>query len=213
MADITRFSLKAALLAAIAAALLAPPPASAQALYGSIVGTVTDQSGAPVPGATAAATNTGTGLKLEVVTDAEGNYTFRNLLPGVYDVAVSLQGFRELRQTGVRIGAGNPVRRYLKLAVGTVTETVSVVAESTLLKTEKADLSTQLTSKEVVNLPLNQYRNYQVLLNLVPGATPAQFQNAEIDTPGRALRTAVNGVQPNSNATRIDGAEIGRAHV
>ena len=53
---------------------------------------------------------------------------------------------------------------------------------------------------------MNEFRNYQVLLNLVPGATPAQFQNAEIDFPGRALRTAVNGIQPNSNAYRIDGA-------
>ena len=81
-----------------------------------------------------------------------------------------------------------------------------MVGETTLLQTEKADLSTVLTSKEVINLPLNQFRNYQALLNLVPGATPAQFQNAEIDTPGRALRTNVNGTQPNSNAFRIDGA-------
>ena len=90
--------------------------------------------------------------------------------------------------------------------MGALTEAVNVVGESALLQTEKADLSTVLTSKEVVNLPLNQFRNYQGLLNLVPGATPAQFQNAEIDTPGRALRTNVNGTQPNSNAFRIDGA-------
>ena len=81
-----------------------------------------------------------------------------------------------------------------------------MVSETTLLQTEKADLSTELTSKEIVNLPLNQFRNYQKLIDLVPGATPAQFQNAEIDTPGRSLRTWVNGVQPNSNTTRIDGA-------
>ena len=58
----------------------------------------------------------------------------------------------------------------------------------------------------MTNLPLNQYRNYQTLLNLVPGATPTQFQNAEIDTPGRSLRTWVNGTQPNANTTRVDGA-------
>ena len=80
------------------------------------------------------------------------------------------------------------------------------MSDTTLLQTEKADLSTELGSKEVVNLPLNQFRNYQALLNLSPGATPAQFQNAEIDTPGRALRTSVNGMQRNSNAFRIDGA-------
>jgi outer membrane receptor protein involved in Fe transport len=188
------------------AAFLAPLPASAQALYGAIVGTVADQSGAPVPGATVTATNTGTASKVDALTDADGNYSFRNLLPGVYDLAASLQGFRELRQTGVRVSAGNPVRHDLKLEVGTVSEAVTVTAETTLLQTEKADLHTELTSKEVVSLPLNQFRNYQALLNLVPGATPAQFQNAEIDTPGRALRTFVNGTQPNSNAFRIDGA-------
>ena len=90
--------------------------------------------------------------------------------------------------------------------MGALAETVNVVSETTLLQTEKADLSTELKSKEIVNLPLNQFRNYQALINLVPGATPAQFQNAEIDTPGRSLRTWVNGTQPNNNATRIDGA-------
>src|SRR5207244_12669542 len=65
---------------------------------------------------------------------------------------------------------------------------------------------TELTAKEVTNLPLNQFRNYQALLNLVPGATPAQFQNAEIDTPGRALTTSINGTARNNNAFRIDGA-------
>jgi outer membrane receptor protein involved in Fe transport len=209
MADLIRSSLKAALVVAIvsiAAALLAPPPASAQALYGSIVGTVADNSGAPVPGATVTATNPGTGLKLEATSDATGSYAFRNLLPGVYDLTASLQGFRELRQTGIRVSAGNPVRFDLKLEVGAVTEAVTVTAETTLLQTEKSDLSTELTAKEVRSLPLNQFRNYQKLLDLVPGATPAQLQNAEIDTPGRALSTSVNGTQRNSNGYRIDGA-------
>jgi outer membrane receptor protein involved in Fe transport len=206
MTRLIRFSLWTAMLAALLAAPLAAPPVSAQALYGAIVGTVTDQSGAPVPGATVTATNTGTGLKLDATTDKDGNYAFRNLVLGTYELTASLQGFRELRQTGVRVEAGNPVRFDLKLEVGAVQEAVTVTAESTLLQTEKADLHTELSSKEVTSLPLNQFRNYQGLLNLVPGATPTQFQNAEIDTPGRALRTFVNGTQPNSNAFRIDGA-------
>jgi len=206
MAPLTRFSLKAALALAIVATLLAPLPASAQALYGSITGTVTDQQGAPIPGATVTAANTGTGLNVNAVTDANGSYTFRNLPPGVYDLSASLEGFRALNQTGLRVSAGNPVRVDLKLEVGALAETVNVVSETTLLQTERADLSTELTSKAIVNLPLNQFRNYQKLIDLVPGATPSQFQNAEIDTPGRSLRTWVNGVQPNSNTTRIDGA-------
>ena len=206
MVPLTRFTLKAALALAIVAALIAPLPASAQTLYGSITGTVTDQQGAPVPGAAVMATNTGTGLKVEAVTDTNGAYTFRNLLPGVYDLNASLEGFRALNQTGLRVSAGNPVRVDLKLEVGTLAETVNVVSETTLLQTEKADLSTEISAKEIVNLPLNQFRNYQKLLDLVPGATPSALQNAEIDTPGRALTTNVNGLQRNSNAFRIDGA-------
>jgi hypothetical protein len=206
MAHRTRTALTAAAVAAMLVALLAPAPASAQTLYGSIVGTVVDETGAAVPGATVVANNPGTNAKAEAVSDGEGNFAFRNLLPGTYELSVSMQGFRELRQTGIRVSAGNPVRHDLKLQVGAMAEAVTVVSEAATLQTEKADLHTELTSKEVVNLPLNQFRNYQALLNLVPGATPAQFQNAEIDTPGRALRTNVNGTQPNSNATRIDGA-------
>ena len=180
--------------------------ADAQALYGSIVGNVTDAQGATVPGVTLTATNTGTGLEVEAVTDGDGAYTFRNLLPGTYDVKAALTGFREHKETGITVTAGNPVRINIALEVGSLTETVQVAADTTLLQTDKADLSTQLNSKEITDLPLNQYRNYQALINLVPGATPAQFQNAEIDSPGRSLRTWVNGTQPNSNATRIDGA-------
>ncbi len=205
MAHITRFSRRTATAFAIAA-LLAPIPASAQALYGSIVGNVVDSQGAGVPGATVTATNTGTALTVTAVSGTDGAYAFRNLLPGSYDLAVSLTGFRELKQLGLRVSPGNPVRLDLKLEVGALAESVNVVSESTLLQTEKADLSSELSSKQIVNLPLNQYRNYQKLIDLVPGATPSQFQNAEIDTPGRSLRTWVNGVQPNSNATRIDGA-------
>ncbi len=206
MAQLIRSTLKPALALAIAAALLVPLPAAAQTLYGSIVGTVSDAQGAAIPGATVTATNDGTGHKVEAVSDSDGHYAFRNLLPGTYTLDASLQGFRELHQTGLRVSANTAVRVELRLEVGALSETVNVISDTTLLQTEKADLSTELTSKDVVNLPLNSFRNYQSLLNLVPGATPGQLQNAEIDTPGRALSTSVNGMQRNSNAFRIDGA-------
>lgn len=195
-----------AAVAVAAAVAWLPAQAASQALYGSIVGSVTDPQGAVLPGVTLVATNTGTGLRIESVTDENGAYTFRNLLPGTYDLTATLTGFREHAQKGIPVAAGDPVRININLALGAMTERVEVTSETTLLKTEKADLSTTITSQEITNLPLNQYRNYQALINLVPGATPAQFQNAEIDTPGRSLRTWVNGTQPNSNATRIDGA-------
>jgi outer membrane receptor protein involved in Fe transport len=197
---------KAAVALAIVAALLVPLPAAAQTLYGSIVGTVSDAQGAAIPGATVSAMNTGTGHKVEAVSGSDGGYAFRNLHPGVYTLGAQLQGFRERNQTGLRVTANTTVRVELKLEVGAIAETVNVVSDSALLQTDKADLSTELASKEIVSLPLNQFRNYQALLNLVPGATPAGLQNAEIDTPGRALSTNVNGMQRNSNAFRVDGA-------
>lgn len=189
------------------AAVAVPPlPAAAQTLYGSIIGIVSDNSGGVLPGATVTARNTGTGLVQTTTTDETGNFRMPNLVPGTYDLTVSIQGFSEYERTAIPVAAGAPVRVEASMQVGGLTETVSVVSESTLLQTEKTDLSTQITSKDVVNLPLNTYRNYQQLINLVPGATPSQFQNAELDTPGRSLRTWVNGTQPNNNATRVDGA-------
>ncbi len=175
-------------------------------MYGGLVGNVTDQQGAMLPGVTVTITNVGTGLKLEAISDDTGNYVFRNLLPGTYDMTLALEGFTTLRQTGIVITAGTPRRQDAKLAVGAPTETVVVSAEAISLQTDTSDMTAEITSKQLVALPLNQYRNYQQLINLVPGATPVQFQNAEIDTPGRSLRTWVNGVQPNTNTTRVDGA-------
>ena len=77
---------------------------------------------------------------------------------------------------------------------------------SQLLKTDKADTGSAFTSKEIEDLPLPEFRNYQSLLDLVPGSTPSEFQNAEIDTPARALSTTINGTNRNNNSTRVDGA-------
>src|SRR5215510_8657550 len=195
-----------ALLAVLLTVGLAPSPANAQILYGSLVGNVVDQNGAIMPGVSVKITNNGTALQLETTTDAAGSYVFRNLLPGSYDMTLSLKGFKEIRQEGIIISAGNPKRIDVALQVSATQETVTVTADAATLKTEKSDLNSEINSAQLNSLPLNQYRNYQTLLNLVPGATPVQFQNAEIDTPGRSMRTWVNGVQPNSNTTRVDGA-------
>jgi hypothetical protein len=201
-----RVSRRLIVIAALCAFSIVAAPVHAQVLYGSIVGNVSDPQGSLIPGVTITATNTGTGAKAETVTDENGSYTLRNLSPGVYDVSASLTGFREHQEKAVNVTAGNPVRVNVALSIGALSEVVQVTSEKMVLQTDKADLHTELTPQEIVNLPLNQYRNYQALMNLVPGATPFQEQNATIDTPGRSLRTWVNGTQPNSNATRIDGA-------
>ncbi len=79
-------------------------------------------------------------------------------------------------------------------------------ATSAVLQTATTDVSTNLDTRAMENLPLSGYRNYQSLINLVPGATPAQFQNAVTDTPGRSLTTNVNGQDRGANNTRVDGS-------
>ncbi|MCC6163878.1 MAG: TonB-dependent receptor [Acidobacteria bacterium] len=186
--------------------VLSPANAAAQALYGTLTGTVVDDSGAAIPGATVTVVNQGTGLEVNAVTDDTGSYAIRNLQPGAYTVKASLQGFKEYVQTGIPVSQGDVVRIVARLEVGALTESVTVTTEAALLKTDKADVSVNLRPAEVVNLPLNQYRNYQALLNLVPGATPTGVQNDQTDTPGRALTTNVNGTNRNNNVTRVDGA-------
>jgi hypothetical protein len=194
-----------ALFAPLTIGLMAAP-LHAQALYGSIVGVVHDAQGSSIPAATVTIVNKGTNLTQETVANENGEYTLPNLQPGTYDVKVALQGFREFVKTNVPVTAGQISRVEAKLEIGNVTESVTVESAAQLLQTDKTDLHTELKSKEIVNLPLNQYRNYQMLINLVPGATPAAFQNAQTDTPERALSTNVNGANRNNNNTRIDGA-------
>jgi hypothetical protein len=181
-------------------------PSNAQVLYGSIVGVVQDASGSSIPAATVTIVNKETNLTRETVSNENGEYTLTNVLPGTYDIKVSLQGFREFVRANVPVTPGQISRVVAKLEIGALAETVTVESSAQLLQTDKTDVHTELKSKEIINLPLNQYRNYQTLINLVPGASPATFQNSQVDTPGRSLRTQVNGTNPNSNNTRIDGA-------
>ena len=83
---------------------------------------------------------------------------------------------------------------------------MTVESKSELLQTDTADVHTELKATEITSIPLNQFRNYQALINLVPGATPGVFQNAETDTPARSLSTNVNGQNRNNNGTKTDGA-------
>ena len=205
--DGVRLLLKSAATAALAAVIgFIPNTASAQVLYGSITGTITDGSGAAVPGATISIKDEATGLALSAVTDSNGAYTIRNVTGGTYSLRASLQGFKEYVQTGIPVTAGSVGRINGKLEIGALSETVTVTTDAAILKTDKQDVSTELKPADVVNLPLNQYRNYQYLMNLVPGATPPEFQNAQTDTPGRSLSVNVNGTNRNNNVTRIDGA-------
>lgn len=195
-----------ALLAVVVMAILAlAAPSDAQILYGSVVGNVTDSSQAGVPGASVTLINTNTNLAKEATTTADGTYRFVNVQPGTYKVRVSLTGFKEYVKDAVPVASTTVTRIDVALEVGALTETITVQSEVSLLQTDTGDVHSQLNSKEISNLPLGNYRNYQTLLNLVPGTTPAGFQNAITDTPARSLTTNVNGTARNNNNTRLDG--------
>ncbi len=181
-------------------------PSSAQTLYGSLVGSVQDSSGALMPDAKVSMTNKGTGLVLEGVTDSNGNFTVSNVPPGTYDVKVNLAGFKGQSVTDLLITVNTVSRLDFKMEVGAVSDQITVAAEVTQLQTDKADTHTEIRADLVKNLPLPGLRNYQTFINLVPGATPGAFQNSVTDTPQRSLRTNINGTNANNNVTRIDGA-------
>jgi hypothetical protein len=185
--------------------IVSPPPVTAQTLYGSVVGNVKDAQGAAIPGATVTLLNTGTNLKRETVTDGQGAYNFINVLAGSYDVRIALQGFRETVRTGVPVTVGQISRVDMALEIGAMSETITVKSEAELLQTDKSDVKTELKTDEIVNLPLNQFRNYQSLVVLVPGSLPPTLQNAETDTPQRSLNMTVNGQSGNANTTLTDG--------
>jgi hypothetical protein len=180
--------------------------ASAQVLYGSIVGTVTDQANAVVPKTVVTVKNTSTGFSRQVTTDENGYYSMTSLPEGAYDVSVGAPGFRPLTQRGVNVLINNVTQANLSLEVGAVSESVTVEASAAQLQTAKSDVNVNLEERAIGNLPLSGYRNFQSLINLVPGATPGRFQNAVIDTPQRDFTFNFNGQDRGDNNTRVDGA-------
>ncbi len=177
-----------------------------QTLYGSLVGTATDPSGATVPNVAVTATNVETGQSRQDVTDQSGRYNIQDLLPGNYTVRMTAQGFRPVEATGIRITPNTISRIDQSLELGQTTEQVDVSATAVTLQTDKADTHTELSSRSISQLPLGGARSYQTLINLAPGATPGTFVNSSIDVPATPLTTNINGGNRETNTTRIDGA-------
>jgi len=195
---------------AVVAALL-PSPAFAQAT-GQINGVVTDTSGAVLPGVTVEATNTATGAVRVAVSGDDGLYTLPLLQPGLYNVRAELAGFRVALQEGVRVTVTETARVAFQLEVGQVTETVTVVAQATLVETANATHGIVIDQQKVVDLPLNG-RNFTQLGTLIPGvvAPPTGLGGQAGDaTPGGFGNVTggfnVNGMRNQSNNFLMDGA-------
>jgi hypothetical protein len=186
---------------------LSSPSLQAQVLYGSVVGTIEDPTGAAIPNVNLQLVNKDTGQKLVTSSDEAGRFTFNNVPAGAYDLSGEAPGFRPVTQHDVTVAINSVVRSNFRLEIGSSQEAVTVSAGATAeLQTDSSDVRSSIDAKAVANMPLNAYRNYQTLLNLVPGTTPALYQNSIGDTPARSLTTNVNGTARNNNNTRVDGA-------
>lgn len=182
---------------------------SAQVLYGSLTGTVTDASGAAISTAKVRVLNTGTGVVQESATDVNGIYRFSALQPGTYKVTISASGFATNVVGNLNVVV-NEVRRVdAQLQVAGQQQTVTVTDEAPLLQTDKSDVHTDLTARAVDDLPSagSQGRNFQSLLQLIPGAGLASETNSLAANPERAMNTNVNGQSNQSVNTRIDGVQ------
>jgi hypothetical protein len=182
------------------------PAAYGQVLYGSLTGNVEDPSKAAVPGVEVRLVNSLTGVAAKTQTDTQGVYRFNNIQSGTYEVACSAQGFRGFRRTGIEVPANEVVRVDVSLEIGETNQSVVVAAESPLLQTDNADVHKDIGTKELTDLPVDGYRNYQSLLGLVPGVTPPVDSNSIAGNPAGSFVTNVNGTSQSNNNTRVDGA-------
>lgn len=186
---------------------ISPSTAHAQAVNATLLGSVTDTSGATVAGAKVILTEMKTGVGRSATTNQSGNYEFPNLPPGQYEVSVEQSGFKTARRTGVEVQVNSDVRVNLVLEAGAVTEVMQVTADTPILQTDRSDVGTKIETKQIVDLPLGNNRNFQNLLNLVPGTTRAHREHSEFFNPQDSLSTEVNGQSRLANDLKIEGVD------
>lgn len=146
-------------------------PAQAQTSNGSVVGTVTDSTGAIVPGAKVVLKSVATNATQMATTGSAGNYSFVNVKPDRYNLMISKQGFQSMTQTAIDVQVGGATRVNVALKVGNVSQTVTVTASQAGLQTQNASLGGVVEGQQVVQAPLNG-RNVNNLLDFIPGVVP-----------------------------------------
>jgi hypothetical protein len=187
----------------LAILLLAASPLRAQVDAGSILGTVTDQSGAVINGAKVTLTNEGTGVSLSTTTGSDGVYKFTPVRIGSYKLDVSFQGFQTVTAKGVVVNIGADVVQNFSLKAGSVSQTIEVTAAAPLLESQSAAVGQVVDSRSVNDLPLNG-RNFTFLAQLSAGVNTPQA-----DTRGNAASGAfsANGLRPAQNNYLLDGID------
>src|SRR5437016_2889220 len=176
-----------------------------QAVYGNIIGTVTDPSGGVVPNAAVVFTDTDRGVTYQTVTNASGNYEQTHLLAGHYKIKITATGFGPFEAAAdVQIDASTRVDAQLGLEQASTK--VEVTSETPLLKVDRADVSTTLSTGELSSLPILN-RNLTQMLLVTPGTQLNDWQHASSENPQGGYQIDVNGQQFTSNGFLLDGTE------
>ncbi|HMJ62784.1 MAG TPA: carboxypeptidase regulatory-like domain-containing protein, partial [Bryobacteraceae bacterium] len=174
----------------------------------SIVGTVTDQSGAAVAGASVKLVNAGTQFTRSLETNTDGQYVASAIPTGEYEVTVEKQGFQKLERTGIRLTTASKLNVDLQLALGSQTQTVSVTSTAPLLQSQSAEVSSLVDSRQMVALPLVS-RDFTDLVLLTPGAHVGSASNLAEGGSPYAMRGganySVNGAVAAGNSYLVDG--------
>ncbi|HEY3132187.1 MAG TPA: TonB-dependent receptor [Acidobacteriota bacterium] len=179
----------------------------AQAVKASLVGGITDSSGAVVPGAEVTITEVDTHFTRTALTNDSGNYVFGNLDPGKYRVEVQLPGFKKAVRDNVDVLVNSTVRVDLQLQPGEVSQSIEVVATTPTLQTDRADVGRKIETRQIEDMPLLMNRNFQGLLNLVPGTTPVFRPHSEFFNSQDSLSTEVNGQGRYANNVQFEGID------
>lgn len=180
--------------------------AQAQTTTAVLSGTVTDETGAVLPGAQVTVTNTATGVRRSVTTDAVGRFTASQLPPGSYELTVTQTGFDTLVRQGITLTVGQEASLTLSMKVGTVTEQVTVVGEAPLVNTSSSAVSGVVEEKRIEALPLNG-RDFSQLPLVQPGVT-AYRSGEETVSKGYGTRISMGGSRPDQTAWLLDGTNI-----
>jgi carboxypeptidase family protein len=185
--------------------LFAPALVRGQAVYGNIVGTVTDQQSAAVANAKVTITDTQRQVNFTTTTNSDGNFTQRFLIAGTYQVRVEAGGFKAALQT-VSVSVDQEARLDVKLEVGEVSQVVEISAESPLLKTERSDVAVTFSEKAMTNLPIPN-RRFTAVEIFTPGITAFPGQTAASEDPQGSFRKVVNGQSFAGTSHLLDGTD------
>jgi len=179
----------------------------AQAVSATLVGTIADSTGAGVVDAKITIQEVLTGITRDTTTNESGNYTFPNLTPGTYSVAVEAPGFKKATRPSVDVVVNTTTRVDLALEPGSATQTVTVTAAPPIMQTDRADVSTNIEAHVVETMPLSVNQNFQSLLTLVPGVGPPVFQHSQFFNAASSIQNEVNGQPRMGNSFQIEGID------